>query len=336
MNFVARLVFCLALSLFTPAAALANDTAWGGTPGNLFPIQTAEVAMVEEHVELRQNTPKNSWDVKVVFSFKNVSDKPVKLNMGFPFHVIDNIEDTPTSTPLGTKDLKNNDPMVWDFTTTVAGKKVKFKKEKVTLNKEHPELYYEWAYVWPMEFKPGETIEVVNTYRQGITADSSGHIMPYYVLRTGGMWHGGKIGRSRIDIVGDHGSLPCEEGTMPIKPEGHKLERNPAGPILRWDLKDFAPNSDVEGCFRSRQHIRNLEFYTLTDLPLDKMSAAELRIVRNHVFALHGYTFKDKDLQAHFEKMWWYYPNKAFKNSDLSAEERAFVNEVKALETKKK
>jgi hypothetical protein len=324
------------LSLFTPAAALANDTAWGGTPGNLFPIQTAEVAMVEEHVELRQNTPKNSWDVKVVFSFKNVSDKPVKLNMGFPFHVIDNIEDTPTSTPLGTKDLKNNDPMVWDFTTTVAGKKVKFKKEKVTLNKEHPELYYEWAYVWPMEFKPGETIEVVNTYRQGITADSSGHIMPYYVLRTGGMWHGGKIGRSRIDIVGDHGSLPCEEGTMPIKPDGHKLERNPAGPILRWDLKDFAPNSDVEGCFRSRQHIRNLEFYTLTDLPLDKMSAAELRIVRNHVFALHGYTFKDKDLQAHFEKMWWYYPNKAFKNSDLSAEERAFVNEVKALETKKK
>lgn len=318
------------LLFLLPTVASANDTAWGGTPGNLFPIQTSEVQMVEEHVILQQNSKENSWDVSVEFSFKNISDKPVELVMGFPFYVVD--EESDFAQPKGSKPLKANDPVVWNFSNTVDGVSTKFKKQEVKLNEKHPDLYYQWAYVWPMKFKAGQTIKVVNKFRQGITADSSGHIIPNYILMTGGMWHGGKIGRSQIDILGDEGSIPCGPGDGVITPPGYRWDKTEAGPALRWDLKDFAPKTDVEGCFLSRNHFRNMKMYELEETKLESLSLAELRVLRNTVFALHGYTFKDADLQKHFEKESYYYPRKSFKQSDLSKEEKAFVNKVLARE----
>ncbi len=321
----------LGLILFlVPALASANDTAWGGTPGNLFPIQTTEVQMVEEHVILQQNSKQNSWDISVEFSFKNTSDKPVELTMGFPFYVVE--EETELAQPKGSKELKPNDPVVWNFSNTVDGVSTKFKKQEVKLNEKHPDLYYKWAYVWPMKFKAGQTIKVVNKYRQGITADSSGHIIPNYILMTGGMWKGGKIGRSQIDILGDDDAIPCGSGDGVITPPGSRLDKTDSGPALRWDLKDFAPKTDVEGCFLSRNHFRMMEFSGLEQTNLEGMSAADLRVMRNTVFALHGYTFKDADLQKHFEKQRYYYPRKSFKQSDLSKEEKAFVNMILARE----
>jgi len=325
-------IFGLVLFL-VPTLASANDTAWGGTPGNLFPIQTTEVEMVEEHVILQQNSKQNSWDISVEFSFKNTSDKPVELTMGFPFFVVDeDNEGGDFNQPKGSKPLKQNDPVVWDFSNTIDGVSTKFKKQEVKLNEKHPDLYYKWAYVWPMKFKAGQTIKVVNKYRQGITADSSGHILPNYILMTGGMWKGGKIGRSRIDILGDDDAIPCGPNDGQITPPGSRLDKTDAGPALRWDLEDFAPKTDVEGCFLSRSQSRMMEFSGLQGTDLKGLTAAELRVLRNTVFALHGYTFKDADLQKHFEKQRYYYPRKSFKQSDLSKEEREFVNLVLAQE----
>ena len=323
--------FMAFLILFVATPAWANDTAWGGTPGDLFPIQTSDVAMVEEHIVMRQNSKDWAWEVRVEFTFKNVGKKPVEITMGFPFYTYD--PESPSTQPKGTKDVKENDPMVWDFTTQVDGKSVRYEKQAVKANPAFPELHYKWAYVWPTKFEPGQTIKVANSYRQGITQDSSGYIWPTYILRTGGMWHGGKIGRSHIEIFGDSESLPCQdEGFFKITPEKGNLKRKPEGPKWEWDLKDHKPTTDVEACFRSRDHIRNVMFYELEDTDYSKMSVAELRILRNTVFAFHGYEFKSDDLKKHFAKQWYYYPNKKFRNSDLTEEERAFVKAVQARE----
>ncbi len=321
----------LGLILFlVPTLASANDTAWGGTSGNLFPIQTSEVEMVEEHVILQQNSKQNSWDVSVEFSFKNTSDKIVELTMGFPFYAND--EEGDLAQPVGTKPVKANDPLVWDFSTTVDGVSTKFKKQEVKLNEKKPDLHYKWAYVWPVKFKPGQTIKVVNTYRQGLTASAGGEFFINYTLMTGGMWKGGKIGRSQIDVIGDETSLPCGSEYGEITPAGSRLERNEAGPTLRWDLKNFAPKTDVRACFMSRNTYRNMKFSDLQDTKLEGLNAADLRVLRNTVFALHGYSFKSPDLQKHFAKQSYYYPRKNFKNSDLNQEERAFVKLVLARE----
>lgn len=318
------------LLILLPSVVSANDTAWGGTPGNLFPIQTTEVEMVEEHVILQQNSKQNSWDVSVEFSFRNTSDKPVELTMGFPFYAND--EEGDLAQPLGSKPAKANDPLVWDFLTTVDGVSTKFKKQEVKLNEKHPDLHYEWAYVWPVKFKPGQTIKVVNKFRQGLTASAGGEFFIGYTLMTGGMWKGGKIGRSQIDVIGDETSLPCGSEYVEITPGGSRLERAEAGPKLHWDLKDFAPKTDVQACFMSRRTFRLMTFTDLKDTKLEALSAAELRIIRNTIFALHGYTFKSPDLQTHFAKQGYYYPRKSFKNSDLNKEERAFVKLVLARE----
>jgi hypothetical protein len=39
------------------------------------------------------------------------------------------------------------------------------------------------------------------------------------------------------------------------------------------------------------------------------MSAADLRIARNTLFALHGYSFKSKDLREYFSRYFWYIPD---------------------------
>lgn len=53
----------------------------------------------------------------------------------------------------------------------------------------------------------------------------------------------------------------------------------------------------------------------LTEDYFKKFSKSELRIIRNELFAYHGYKFKSEDLFKHFSKKSWYNP------SSISAEE---------------
>lgn len=79
-------------------------------------------------------------------------------------------------------------------------------------------------------------------------------------------------------------------------------------PLFYWNDKNY-PNIDVSN-----------------------LSKKDLRIVRNLVYAKHGYAFKSDDLKNIFEKFNWYKINPNFKNSDLSAEELSLVNKILVLE----
>ena len=41
---------------------------------------------------------------------------------------------------------------------------------------------------------------------------------------------------------------------------------------------------------------------------LESKNLQELRLLRNEIFAKHGYVFKDQSLQYRFEKLDWYVP----------------------------
>ena len=43
------------------------------------------------------------------------------------------------------------------------------------------------------------------------------------------------------------------------------------------------------------------------------LSASELKIARNEIYARHGKIFKDKILQEHFDKCSWYQKNNFLK-----------------------
>lgn len=65
----------------------------------------------------------------------------------------------------------------------------------------------------------------------------------------------------------------------------------------------------------------------LKDVPKD-----QLRLVRNYVYAFHGYKFKSEDLQKFFGNFTWYKINPYFSEEDFSTAEKAFIKKIQNLE----
>ncbi|HEY5534970.1 MAG TPA: YARHG domain-containing protein [Ignavibacteria bacterium] len=58
----------------------------------------------------------------------------------------------------------------------------------------------------------------------------------------------------------------------------------------------------------------------------------QLRVMRNEIFARHGYIFQTSDLRNHFSNQSWYYPQNYDVTNMLSAVEKYNVNFIKGYE----
>lgn len=67
------------------------------------------------------------------------------------------------------------------------------------------------------------------------------------------------------------------------------------------------------------------------DLPKE-----QYRYLRNLVYARHGYVFKSKDLKSFFEKFNWYKPNSKFSETELSRDEKSYIERMLENENKSK
>jgi hypothetical protein len=63
------------------------------------------------------------------------------------------------------------------------------------------------------------------------------------------------------------------------------------------------------------------------------LSNNDLRILRNTIYARHGYLFKSKDLQEHFQKFEWYKGTKENVEDELSEDERCIIRIILATES---
>ncbi len=68
---------------------------------------------------------------------------------------------------------------------------------------------------------------------------------------------------------------------------------------------------------------------------LDFFTKAQLRVMRNEIYARHGYVFSSADLKAHFSKMSWYKPLNDNSKVQLSQLEQLNVDLIKAWENNK-
>lgn len=77
----------------------------------------------------------------------------------------------------------------------------------------------------------------------------------------------------------------------------------------------------------------NLDSRLLTDNELLQMSKAELRLLRNEIYARHGYIFQSKDLREYFSRQSWYYGHITNQNDvPLNTTERKNVELIKRYE----
>lgn len=70
----------------------------------------------------------------------------------------------------------------------------------------------------------------------------------------------------------------------------------------------------------------------LTEEDIVGLPKAELRIIRNEIYARHGYIFKTDDMKAYFNKQTWYKPSKSDVSAELSSIEKQNVQFLKAHE----
>lgn len=69
-----------------------------------------------------------------------------------------------------------------------------------------------------------------------------------------------------------------------------------------------------------------------TPADLENKSSEELRIMRNWIYARHGYIFKSPDLTEYFSKFSWYEPTSSNVNSQLNSIERSNISAIQAYE----
>lgn len=341
-----RFILIALISFVWIAPTWANDTAFGGSGASPMPIEQSAVEMVDEHVViegvgLNREDYAGKWGVTCDFTFRNTSDKPVKIRMGFPFPLRE--DEGPVTIPHGKK-ASVGDPLVYDFKVTINGKPVHAVRQKISPNRDRG-LYYSSAYLWDVEFKPGETLKIRNTYTTGVTFDVMGYSWASYVLKTGGMWKSGSIGNALIEVKPGTITKLCSEveagGYLKPKPEGMRSMGSGTAKKYVWKFRDYTPKDDLNICLQTgKNYVRYRYVFRLLqaagdpDIDILKKSPAQLRILRNTIFAQYGRTFKDAKLQAHFDKQWWYKPNSAYNDSMLTEDDKKALAAIRRAEAR--
>ena len=171
-----------------------------------------------------------------------------------------------------------------------------------------------------------------------------------YIFGTGRTWHG-PIGKAIIEIDFDEDSIISSYDHADfflVDNAASKIIHRATGQIV-FELDNFKPANKTDGI--------QIDFTYLGDFVLDcptpgavcdrsqlqfsddfrksdlrKLSLAQLKLIRNEIYAVHGLKFKAPYLRSAFSGMPWYVPTKEQKDITLSEEEMAEVKHLAALE----
>lgn len=339
----------LIIFFFQINLAIADDTAFGGSGSSPVPIEKNEIKMIDEVVriighQIDKENMQGDWQISCDFTFQNMTDKPITLNVGFPFPIYE--EEGNVTSPTG-KNVKVGSPLIYDFKVTVDGKSIEAKQTKIAPNTEKG-LSYTNAYIWPMSFAPQKILKVHHDYKTGVTFNVLGHSMVTYVLKTGGLWQGGSIDSATFEIIPNTPTRLCSElesnpaEHLVPKPPGVKIEGSGKVRKYVWTFKNFKPTQDLDVCLQTGEaYIRYQYIYPIINnfneeqKKLETMSQQELRLLRNTIYAQYGRRFDSLDLQNYFNQQWWYQPNPNYSDTMLTKEDKQAITLIQKVEATK-
>ena len=187
------------------------------------------------------------------------------------------------------------DDEIYTDITTISGEDVRdFVKE--TTGYDYSEMNYPLDYVYLKDYD-------LYLNEHGDTNQST-------VSVTAGMMNEGNV------LIAYEGSDGIEH-VVTFKEKGGKYQF--ISNLPRWMVEDPTNGGDVDqSMITDGMIIPDSDSRKLTDDDLKGLSAQELRIARNEIYARHGRVFSDKELQAHFDSMEWYFPSVEAKDFDES------------------
>lgn len=333
---VKNLWFCVSVVVLLYAVVVnADDTAFGGSGALPFPIKQSGVRMVNDYIVLRgsgldRNDFRGAWHATCFFTFKNTQDEALKFRMGFPLPVRDEVG--AVATPYGYS-ANVGDPLVYNFSVWINDMLVPVKRYKIAARRDQ-EMYYKHAYLWDIMFAPRQTINIRHEYSTGVTVNVMGQTYVSYVLKTGAMWQEGKIGHMKLEVIPNVPTRMCSEFKtqepqyLGSTPPGVQIIGSKANRRYVWDLKNFSPTQDFDLCLQTGLgYVRYQLVYKILDHQdnLKKLTTAQLNLLKNVIFAQYGRVFKNADLQAYFDKQWWYVRNPNYSDAMLTKDDQKAI-----------
>ncbi len=101
--------------------------------------------------------------------------------------------------------------------------------------------------------------------------------------------------------------------------------------MIMWSYADLYNDTALRIIYQGRVDLLQ---YTLSPINLGALDARQLRLLRNAIFAQHGYAFASEDLRHHFGQFEWYSPRYANVDSRLDDVDRYNIQMVQRFETR--
>lgn len=337
MRTLTLLILASALGLANGASA--NDSAMGGAGYDLVPERSTSVRMVSEEIQIDEVGEGSRWRVHARYVFRNASDEPVELTMGFPERRCD---------PDADGDC-NGDGRFEQMQTFVRGVQVGERIGEVGARTPW-RVELGRVFLFEVRFAARETVEIVHSYR--VVGDVS--VMGYglsYVTRTGANWNG-PIGFARFTV-----RLRSAPPVYVVPREydlvmARHLDRTASGFgfELVYEQRDWVPRRNFSITVYSLMTLLEAAGCPWDHVPPSdeaatarRFDAATLRFCRNLPYARHGYPFRDRGLrrrlyrrgirlESYLGGRTRFLEDGAFSESRLTSEDWAYIGLVRRLE----
>jgi len=299
----------------------AND-AWVNSSGGsftLFSNKNPNIQMVSETIKI--DLYNNYYEMDIEFYFFNYGET-IELQVSFPEYT------------WGTTDTKN----ISNFETTLNNEKVDFKviynpNFSPSHNSNSSVNIKSW-YVRNVVFEANNYTITRVRYRANYSGAGSYNSI-VYLYGTGSTWKG-NIDQMKIEIV-NHTDYWLNKFYIPFE---YKLERKNNNTI-EINIKDIAANiNDTFEINFSRFPAFEMPPYAISERrwrlrdelitsdELVLLNKEQLRILRNSIYAYHGYEFRSIDLQNYFNDQEWYKINNNFSENLFSANEKINLENI--------
>lgn len=309
----------------------ANDTYFFTSGGNLQPTTEKNISIRMKEEVINIVCEKNYYKVTVDFDFENTGNGTT-LSVGFPFFEVG----------------VGGHGKIFDFECWTNGIKTEYKDMLIDRefsntnyggNFDEPELIN--AYVREITFPKNSITKTRITYKSEYGRDTGGYIIKY-LYGTGSSWKD-TIGKITVIV----------ENNLPYDYIFGKSETWKRIADNKWQAIFYNVEPEYKECFTF--HTDNILHDTGPKcfpayFPYIKQKAqsswfegytsAQLRILRNTIYALHGYNFKSEDLKKFFTEwgQYWnpeYKVNPNFSEDDLSEIEKYNINLILAEEKRR-
>ena len=335
-----RILF-LILSLFLNFSIFANDTFFSLIGGNLIPSKEGEIPIELQHEVIQITFNPKCYEVTVDFDFLNLGETTTLL-VGFPYF------------EAGI----DGHGFIYDFKCWTNGEESNFSDKPIETSwKQLSELQNDKlksAYARKITFEKN-SITKTKIYYKSNYGSSSSSLVASYLYGTGSSW---KNPIQKITLVLEN-NLPYDYPSLLIMNKKDSYED------ISTHFSRISDNKFQANFYNIEPNYTDIFTFNLTDILNDTgpkifpsyfyfnreliskedlfwYTKPQLRLIRNTIYALHGYSFKSKDLQEFFSynktKNWEkpYTVNPNFSEDELSQIEKYNIKTILTEEQNRK